>query len=67
MLEAGATQATGKAVGMETVIELLEVMDDKIADEKGMEGGSLSYTIGEAHELWSHVFAPLKLKENEQV
>lgn len=57
-LEAGATQATGKAVGLESIIETLEVM--KGSEEEGMEKVSLSYTLGEASELWETVYRPLK-------
>ncbi len=57
-LEAGATQATGKAVGLESIIEQLEVMEGD--DEAGMDKVSLSYTLGEASELWTEIFEPLK-------
>jgi len=57
-LEAGATQATGKAVGLEGIIETLEVMAG--GDEGGMEGLALSYTLGEASELWEQVYEPLR-------
>lgn len=53
-LEAGATQATGKAVGLESIIETLEVM--RGGEEDGMEGVALSYTLGEASELWETVY-----------
>lgn len=57
-LEAGATQATGKAIGLESIIEHLRSMgDDK---EKGMDTVSLNYTLGEASELWTEIFEPLK-------
>lgn len=57
-LEAGATQATGKAVGLESIIEQLEVMEGD--EEAGMDKVSLSYTLGEASELWTEIFEPLK-------
>ncbi|KAH8900046.1 scavenger mRNA decapping enzyme [Thozetella sp. PMI_491] len=57
-LEAGATQATGKAVSLESIIETLEVMGGD--DEAGMEMVSLSYTLGEASDLWVGIFEPLK-------
>jgi m7GpppX diphosphatase len=57
-LEAGATQATGKAVGLESIIEQLEVMQGD--DEAGMDGVTLGYTLGEASELWTEIFEPLK-------
>ena len=56
-LEAGATQATGKALGLEVIMETLSAMVD---DEAGMDQISLSYTLGEAHELWKQVFEPIK-------
>ncbi|KAG6143414.1 hypothetical protein E4U12_001458 [Claviceps purpurea] len=57
--EAGATQATGKAVGLESIIETLKVMAGD-EEEAGMEAVSMSYTLGEASELWTRVFEPLK-------
>jgi m7GpppX diphosphatase len=57
-LEAGTTQATGKAIGLESIIEHLESMHGD--DEAGMDTISLSYTLGEASDLWTDVFAPLK-------
>lgn len=57
-LEAGGTQATGKAVGLESIIETLEAMAGD--DEAGMDQVSMSYTVGEQGELWSEVFEPLK-------
>lgn len=57
-LEAGATQATGKAVGLESIIETLEAMAG--GDEAGMDQVAMSYTLGEQSELWTEVFEPLK-------
>lgn len=59
-LEAGATQAVGKAVGLESIIEQLEGMAGD--DEAGMDAVTLGYTLGEASELWTEVFEPLKRK-----
>lgn len=60
-LEAGATQATGKAVGLESIIETLEAMEDKEGDgETGMDSIAMSYTLGEQSELWTEVFEPLR-------
>ncbi|KAK4099363.1 scavenger mRNA decapping enzyme [Parathielavia hyrcaniae] len=59
-LEAGATQATGKAVGLESIISQLETMQG--GDEAGMDGATLCYTLGEASDLWAEVFEPLKRK-----
>ena len=63
-LEAGATQATGKAVGLESILAQLEMMqgDD---DEAGMDAVTLCYTLGEASDLWVEVFEPLKRKGME--
>ncbi|KAI9729297.1 MAG: hypothetical protein M1834_006968 [Cirrosporium novae-zelandiae] len=58
MLEAGSTQATGKAFGLENIISQLETMDEKIED--GMAGVSLSYFLGDASDLWTEVFLPAK-------
>jgi m7GpppX diphosphatase len=57
-LEAGATQATGKAIGLESIIEQLGAMRGD--DDAGMDGVTLGYTLGEASELWSEIFEPLK-------
>ncbi|KAL0930410.1 scavenger mRNA decapping enzyme [Colletotrichum truncatum] len=57
-LEAGATQAVGKAVGLDSIMDTLEIM--KGDDEAGMEQVSLSYTLGEASELWAEVYEPIK-------
>lgn len=56
-LEAGATQATGKAVGLDSIIETLKIMGGD--DEAGMDALSMSYTLGEASELWTGIFEPL--------
>ncbi|KAK8209901.1 mRNA decapping hydrolase [Phyllosticta paracitricarpa] len=58
-LEAGATQATGKALGLENVISQVENIAG--TDESaGMSDVSLTYTVGEASELWTDIFQPLK-------
>ncbi|KAJ8610935.1 hypothetical protein MRB53_038239 [Persea americana] len=58
MLEAGATQAVGKAWGLDLVIEMLEAMGGRsVGETKGMKDVSMTYTIGEASELWKTVFA----------
>lgn len=57
-LEAGATQAIGKAIGLESIIEQLETMDGD--GEAGMDKVSLNYTVGEASELWTDIFEPIK-------
>jgi len=69
MLEAGSTQAVGKAWGFESIVETLEATkgrhergegDDE--RERGMSDVSLTYGLGEASELWMEVFEPLKSK-----
>ncbi|KAH7355051.1 putative mRNA decapping protein [Rhexocercosporidium sp. MPI-PUGE-AT-0058] len=62
-LEAGATQAVGKAIGLESIISQLETMGGD--QESGMEEVELHYTIGEASELWTEIFAPLKKRQSQ--
>jgi len=57
-LEPTGTQAVGKALGLENVISQLETMGG--GDQAGMEHVELSYTVGEASELWAEVYLPLK-------
>ncbi|KAK1671432.1 HIT-like domain-containing protein [Colletotrichum godetiae] len=57
-LEAGATQAVGKAVGLDSIMETLKIM--KGDEDTGMDGIALSYTLGEASDLWTEVYEPLK-------
>jgi len=57
-LEAGATQATGKAIGLESIMEQLQTMEG--GEEAGMEKVVLNYTVGEASELWTEIYEPLK-------
>ncbi|KZZ90448.1 Scavenger mRNA decapping enzyme [Moelleriella libera RCEF 2490] len=57
-LEAGATQATGKAVSLDSIIETLKIMQG--GEEAGMDALSMTYTLGEASELWTDVYEPLK-------
>ncbi|KAJ5638297.1 hypothetical protein N7490_008176 [Penicillium lividum] len=61
MLEAGATQATGKAFGLENLISQLETMDG--GEDASLADVSLTYYLGEASELWTDIFAPLKAKK----
>ncbi|OTA93499.1 hypothetical protein M434DRAFT_30892 [Hypoxylon sp. CO27-5] len=58
MLEANSTQSIGKAIGLDGIIEQLESMSGD--DETGMDSISLSYTLGEASDLWTEIFEPLK-------
>ncbi|SLM38800.1 mrna decapping hydrolase [Lasallia pustulata] len=46
MLEAGGTQATGKAFGLENIISQLETMTG--GPDTGMADVSLTYYLGEA-------------------
>lgn len=57
-LEAGATQATGKAIGLESIMAQLESMAGD--EDAGMDSITLHYTVGEASELWTDIFEPLK-------
>ncbi|KAL6233662.1 hypothetical protein BDW75DRAFT_231778 [Aspergillus navahoensis] len=61
MLEAGATQATGKAFGLENLISQLETLAGD--EEASMADVSLTYYLGEASELWTDIYAPLKRGE----
>lgn len=58
MLEAGSTQATGKAFGLENLVSQLETMSGD--DNASLADVNLSYFVGEASELWTDIFAPLK-------
>ncbi|KAK4952271.1 hypothetical protein LTR66_013768 [Elasticomyces elasticus] len=57
-LEAGATQAVGKAFGLANIISQLETMAG--GEDAGMADVELSYTLGEASDLWTEIFLPLK-------
>lgn len=57
-LEAGATQATGKAVGFDSIVETLASMGGD--EEAGMDRLSIGYTLGEESELWREIYAPMK-------
>jgi m7GpppX diphosphatase len=65
MLEAGATQATGKAFGLENIISQLETITGD--QDAGMADVSLSYFLGEGNELWTKVFKPLKQNERPSI
>lgn len=65
----GSTQAVGKALGLDNIIDQLERMPN---DDDGMHQVTLTYTVGEASDLWLKVFEPLKReglkrKRNEQI
>lgn len=57
-LEAGNTQATGKALGLENIISQLENIAG--GKEAGMADVSLTYHVGEQSELWEKIYLPLK-------
>ena len=65
MLEAGTTQATGKAFGLENIISQLETIAG--GEDAGMTDVSLSYFLGESSELWTNIFGPLKCGERPDV
>ncbi len=53
-----ATQAIGKALGLDNIISQLDTMAGD--DDAGMADVELTYTIGEESELWTQIFKPLK-------
>lgn len=57
-LDPTATQAVGKALNLDNIISQLDTLAG--GDEAGMADLELTYTLGEASELWSEVFLPLK-------
>ncbi|KAI4646824.1 hypothetical protein J4E93_005048 [Alternaria ventricosa] len=60
-LEAGSTQATGKALGLENIISQLETMAPASSPSPpGMQDVSLTYHLGERSDLWEKVYLPLK-------
>ncbi|KAL8720055.1 MAG: hypothetical protein Q9225_003023 [Loekoesia sp. 1 TL-2023] len=58
MLEPTSTQAIGKAFGLENLISQLVTMSG--GPDAGMADVSLTYVLGDAHDLWLEVFQPLK-------
>jgi m7GpppX diphosphatase len=61
MLEAGSTQAVGKAFGLENIISQLETLSGD--QDASMADLDLTYSVGEASELWTDIFLPLKKGE----
>lgn len=60
-LDAGATQAVGKALGLDHVIsQLAHVAAVGGAPDAGMHQVDLTYHVGEASELWTQIYLPLK-------
>lgn len=64
-LEAGTTQAVGKALGLENIISQLDTMGG--GPDAGMQDVELTYGLGEASELWEKVFSVLKRGETPDV
>jgi m7GpppX diphosphatase len=56
--DAGATQATGKAFGLENVISQLETMAG--GDEAGMKDVSISYSAAEGSEIWEKIWGSVE-------
>ncbi|KAF2459192.1 scavenger mRNA decapping enzyme [Lineolata rhizophorae] len=60
-LEAGTTQAVGKAFGLDNVISQLDNMNaTNKGDGAGMADVDITYNLGEQSELWQEVFLPIK-------
>ncbi|KAI3481811.1 hypothetical protein L1887_55581 [Cichorium endivia] len=57
-LDPSATQAVGKALALDNVISQLDTLGG--GDDASMADVELSYTVGEASELWTKIFLPLK-------
>ncbi|KAK4899985.1 hypothetical protein LTR27_002748 [Elasticomyces elasticus] len=57
-LDPTATQAVGKAIGLDHIISQLDTMAGD--DDAGMQDVELSYTVGEESELWVQIYSPLK-------
>lgn len=64
MLEAGSTQATGKAFGLENIITQLETLSGGI--DASMADINLTFSLGESSELWTEIFLPLKNSEGSR-
>lgn len=63
-LDAGATQAVGKALDLRNVIGMLKAMPN---ESSSMADVDLSYTVGEGAELWEKIWGPLKKGEKPSV
>lgn len=59
--DAGATQANGKAFGLENIISQLETMAGE--EEAGMKDITISYFAAEGSEIWEKIWGPLKRGE----
>lgn len=62
MLEAGGTQAAGKAILFDAIIAQLMLMatGGGSGETSGMADIPLSYMVGEQSELWTDIFKPMK-------
>ena len=54
-MEPNATQAVGKAFSLPNLISQLETMAGP-----GLQDVELTYTVGEASELWTELYGPQK-------
>lgn len=61
MLEAGATQAVGKAFSLEGLISQLEHIEG--GEDAGMDKVDVSYSLGEESDLWKKCYSKLKAGE----
>ncbi|GAM90174.1 hypothetical protein ANO11243_082140 [Dothideomycetidae sp. 11243] len=61
LLDAGTTQAVGKALDLQLVIAILEALP---GDNASMADMDLSYAIGEGSDLWKAVWEPLLLQKS---
>ncbi|MCJ1333348.1 hypothetical protein MMC10_010042 [Thelotrema lepadinum] len=57
-MEPNATQAVGKAFSLPNLISQLETMAGGAGS--GMQDVELTYTVGEASDLWTEVYGPVK-------
>ncbi|MCJ1375076.1 hypothetical protein MMC20_006310 [Loxospora ochrophaea] len=62
-LDPNSTQAVGKAFGLENTISQLANLTEPNA---GMADFDLTYSMGEASELWTEVFLPLKRTQGNE-
>ncbi|KAH0545507.1 hypothetical protein FGG08_000335 [Glutinoglossum americanum] len=63
-LDAGSTQAVGKAFGLENLIAWLESLPG--GDEAGLCDVEITYTVGEESALWKEVWGPLKEEKERE-
>ncbi|KAF4551498.1 m7GpppX diphosphatase-like protein [Elsinoe fawcettii] len=63
-LDAGATQAVGKALDLRTVIGILKALPN---EDSSMADVDISYGVGEGTELWEKIWGPLKRDEQPAI